>query len=135
MARGYKKTGQMGHWRRMVVGRAALVLVLQGLSLFAACGASFAGDAAAHGDSTIVAQAEAAKIFHGVGKVVNVDAASGFVTIDHEDIPGLMDAMEMQFQAMPAKILEEVKVGDTVAFALDGKNWTILEIQKLTAAK
>ncbi len=119
----------------MVVGRAALVLILQGVSLFAPCGASFAGDAAAPSDSTTVAQAEAAKIFHGVGKVVNVDAASGFITIDHEDIPGLMSAMEMQFQAKPVKILEDVKVGDKVAFGLDGKNWTILEIQKLTPAK
>ncbi len=125
----------MGRWRRMVVGQAALVLILQGASLFAPRGASFAADAAAHSHSTTIAQAEAARIFHGVGTVVSVDAASGFITIDHEDIPGLMNAMEMQFQAKPAKILEDVKSGDKVAFALDGKNWTILEIRKLTPTK
>ncbi len=119
----------------MVVGLAALVLILQGLSLFTRHSESFAGDAAAHRHSTTVAQAEAAKIFHGVGNVVSVDAASGFITIDHEDIPGLMSAMEMQFQAKPAKILEDVKVGDKVTFGLDGKNWAILEIQKLTTTK
>lgn len=78
----------------------------------------------------IVAQAEAAKIFHGVGKITAIDAASGTLTIDHEAIPGLMEAMEMPYQAKPPKLLEGLQLGDKVDFAVDGKSLTIVEVRK-----
>jgi Cu(I)/Ag(I) efflux system periplasmic protein CusF len=74
--------------------------------------------------------AAAAKIFHGVGAITGLDAASGEVGIDHEAIPGLMSAMEMEYQARPAKILEGLKRGDKVEFELDGKTLTILAIKQ-----
>jgi hypothetical protein len=46
---------------------------------------------------------EAAKIFHGVGTVTAVDAASGVLAVDHGDIPGFMDAMEMSYKARPRR--------------------------------
>jgi Cu/Ag efflux protein CusF len=49
------------------------------------------------------------------GVVVSVDAAKGEVTLDHEDIPGLMKAMTMTFQADPA-LLASVETGDQVEF-------------------
>ena len=90
--------------------------------------------------TTALAQADqrpppAAKIFHGVGAITGMDAASGEVSIDHEDIPGLMSAMEMEYRARPAKILEGLKRGDKVAFDLDGKTLTILGIRKRDPAK
>ena len=78
----------------------------------------------------IVAQAEAAKIFHGVGKITAIDAASGALTIDHAAIPGLMEAMEMPYEAKPAKLLGGLKIGDKVDFAVDGKTLTIVEVRK-----
>ena len=75
------------------------------------------------------------EIFHGVGSITGLDAAAGEVSIDHEDIPGLMGAMEMEYQARPAQILEGLKRGDKVAFALDGKTLTILGIMKRDPAK
>jgi Cu/Ag efflux protein CusF len=89
-----------------------------------------AGASAEPQSRTVAAQAAAQKIFHGKGKVTGVNAAAGLVTIAHEDIPGLMDAMEMQFEAKPAKLLEGLKAGDKVEFAIDGKTYTLLEISR-----
>lgn len=94
------------------------------LAIFCACAPASAGQ------GVEVAQAETAKIFHGAGKITAVDAASGLVSIDHGEIVGLMDAMEMQYEARPAKILDGLKVGDKVDFAVDGRTLTILEIGK-----
>ncbi len=49
------------------------------------------------------------------GVVMSVDAAKGEVTLDHEDIPGLMKAMKMTFQADPA-LLTGVEAGQRVEF-------------------
>jgi Cu/Ag efflux protein CusF len=103
--------------------RAALIFL-------ACCRAVLADECPATGGPLTVAQAEAAKIFHGVGKITAIDAASGAVTIDHGAIPGLMEAMEMPYQAKPAKLLEGLKPGDKVDFAVDGKSLTIVEVRK-----
>jgi len=76
----------------------------------------------------VFAQATAQKVFRGKGKITGLDAAAGFVTIAHEDIPGLMDAMEMQFQAEPAKIPQGLKIGDKVDFSVEGRTYKLLEI-------
>ena len=48
------------------------------------------------------------------GKVVSVDQKKPAVTLDHEDIPGLMKAMEMEFDVEDAIILDGIKAGDQV---------------------
>jgi Cu/Ag efflux protein CusF len=100
---------------------------LAALTILACCGAVLADEGSR---PMIVAQANAAKIFHGVGKITAIDAASGALTIDHAAIPGLMEAMEMPYEAKPAKLLEGLKVGDKVDFAVDGKTLMILEVSK-----
>jgi len=107
-------------------------------SLFAAALSAvlICGAAAAAERPVLVAQAEAgAKIFHGKGKITGVNAAAGLVTIAHEAIPGLMDAMEMQFEARPAKILDGLKAGDAVTFTLEGKGYKLLEISHAAPGK
>ena len=37
-------------------------------------------------------------IFHGVGVVKAIDAATGALTLDHEEIKGFMAAMEMMYR-------------------------------------
>jgi Cu(I)/Ag(I) efflux system periplasmic protein CusF len=81
------------------------------------------------------AAARAAKIFHGVGVITGLDAASGVVSIDHEEIPGLMNAMEMQYEARPAKMLDGLKLGDKVEFDVNGKTLKILAISKRDPAR
>jgi len=48
------------------------------------------------------------------GKVTAVDAPAKSVTIDHEDIPGLMKGMEMKFHVESEAALAGVKAGDHV---------------------
>ncbi|MCM3878365.1 MAG: SCO family protein [Thermoanaerobaculia bacterium] len=48
------------------------------------------------------------------GVVVSVDRAGGKVTLKHEAVPGYMDAMTMPFAVGAAKILDDLKPGDTV---------------------
>jgi Cu/Ag efflux protein CusF len=97
------------------------------LTVLASCGAVLANELSR---PIIVAQAEAAKIFHGVGTITGIDSASGSLTINHAAIPGLMEAMEMSYETKPAKLLEGLKIGDKVDFALDGKSLTILEVSQ-----
>ncbi|HEV3259260.1 MAG TPA: copper-binding protein [Gemmataceae bacterium] len=47
-------------------------------------------------------------------KVVAVDASKPAVTLDHEDIPGLMKGMEMEFRVEGPQILDGLKPGDQV---------------------
>jgi protein SCO1/2 len=54
------------------------------------------------------------KLYDVKGKVVAVDADNNKVTLDHEDIPGLMKAMEMKFPVADAKMFEGIKPGDEV---------------------
>ncbi len=48
------------------------------------------------------------------GKVMAVNSDKSLVKLDHEDIPGLMPAMEMEFKVENAKMLAGLKVGDQV---------------------
>jgi protein SCO1/2 len=54
------------------------------------------------------------KLYEIKGKVVDVDTKKPAVTLDHEDIPGLMKAMEMEFRVESDKLLEGLKPGDQV---------------------
>jgi protein SCO1/2 len=48
------------------------------------------------------------------GKVVAVDRQKPAVTLDHEDIPGLMKGMEMEFPVSDTRLLEGLRAGDQV---------------------
>jgi len=48
------------------------------------------------------------------GKVVSADAAKGEVTLNHEAIPGFMEAMTMPYKLKDASILSELHPGDTI---------------------
>jgi Cu(I)/Ag(I) efflux system periplasmic protein CusF len=102
-------------------------LCLATLTILTSCGAVLAKEGSR---PMIVAQAEAAKIFRGVGTITGIDAASGALTINHGAIPGLMEAMEMPYEAKPAKLLEGFRIGDKVDFAVDGKTLTIVDVRK-----
>jgi Cu/Ag efflux protein CusF len=52
----------------------------------------------------------------GRGTVLSVDAAAGLVTIDHGDIPGLMEGMTMTFEVADPALLSGVASGQEVEF-------------------
>ena len=54
------------------------------------------------------------KVYKLHGKVVSTDAAKGEVTLNHEAIPGLMEAMTMPYKLKDATILGELHPGDVI---------------------
>ena len=68
----------------------------------------------------------------GVVKKVNVE--QGSIELDHEDIPGLMPPMVMEFFVTDKTMLDGLKVGDRVDFVLRYKRPTETII-KITKAK
>ena len=67
------------------------------------------------------------------GKVDDLNAAQGKVTIEHDAIPNLnMDGMTMVFRASDPAMLKAVKKGDRIQFTADRVNGqlTVTKIQK-----
>jgi Cu/Ag efflux protein CusF len=63
---------------------------------------------------TGTAPKDQAKLYDVKGKVVAVDPTKQTVTLDHEDIPGLMKAMRMEFKVADPKLLDGLAAGDSV---------------------
>ncbi|MGB0065880.1 MAG: SCO family protein [Terracidiphilus sp.] len=58
--------------------------------------------------------APAFKVYKLRGKVVSTNSATGEVTVNHEAIPGFMDAMTMPYKLKDPSILSELHPGDTI---------------------
>jgi protein SCO1 len=54
------------------------------------------------------------KVYHLRGKVIAADPATGQVTLQHEAIPGFMDAMTMPYKLKDPGILNELHPGDEI---------------------
>ena len=54
------------------------------------------------------------KVYKLRGKVVSTDAAKGEATLNHEAIPGFMEAMTMPYKLKDASILSELHPGDVI---------------------
>ena len=48
------------------------------------------------------------------GKIVSIDKAAKQVTVDHEEIPGLMGAMTMAYPVKDERVLDSLSPGDEV---------------------
>jgi Cu(I)/Ag(I) efflux system periplasmic protein CusF len=97
---------------------AALAVVAIGFALFALAGPSRS------------ASEEASPLAHGIVK--GIDAKAERVTLDHEDIPGVMMAMTMAYGVVNPALLSKVEVGQAVDFRLgkDGDgNYVVTEIE------
>ena len=71
------------------------------------------------------------KTYKSIGVIKSIDADAGKITVDHEEIPGYMAAMEMTEAVSDAKMLEAVKAGDKIEFEMQRTNANLL-ITKLT---
>jgi Cu/Ag efflux protein CusF len=74
----------------------------------------------------------AAKEYPIKGTVVAVNPDKPSVKLDHEDIPGLMQAMQMEFRVADKSLLEAIKVGDQVQGQLkkDDSGYVITRLEK-----
>ncbi len=70
--------------------------------------------------------------YDGKGVVTKVDLKIGSVELDHEDIPGVMPPMKMEFYVSDKKLLDGLNVGDRVDFVLRYKDHTetVVNIKK-----
>jgi Cu/Ag efflux protein CusF len=68
-------------------------------------------------------------LFRGIGVVTDIHPATGSLTINHEEIPGLMPAMEMMLRVDPRALSNGVRAGDKVEFWVEGKTFTIRDIR------
>ena len=70
-----------------------------------------------HSDSPkpdATAQAQNYKTYPLRGKVVSTDPAKGEVTVDHQAIPGFMEAMTMPYKVRDTRMLGELHPGDLI---------------------
>lgn len=73
-----------------------------------------------------------AKVYEVTGKVVSLDPAKKVVSLDHEDIPGFMKAMTMEFPVADAKLLDGMKAGDAVRgkITAEGGSYAVTSLDK-----
>ena len=66
-----------------------------------------------------------------------INRKEGWIEINHEPIPGLMPAMEMEWFVQKKSLLDHVAVGDKVNFTIvdTGKAQIITELKRATEQK
>ncbi len=62
--------------------------------------------------------------YDGKGEVTKINLELGSVELKHEDMPGLMPAMQMEFFVKDKSILKGLAVGDRVDFVVEYKHPT-----------
>ena len=86
-------------------------------TVLASCLFAISALAGCHSSSTQASQGGAdssVTVYHLRGKVVSTDVPHGIVVVDHEAIPGFMDAMTMPYQLKDPTIASELHPGDTI---------------------
>ena len=73
--------------------------------------------------------------FRGTGVATAIDPETGSLTINHQEIKGLMPAMEMLFSVDPRSLSDGVKPGDRIEFSLEEKTYTIRDLKVVEQAK
>jgi len=57
--------------------------------------------------------------YHGVGVVKSINPKAPSIEIDHKDIEGLMEGMQMEFPVTDARLLNGIAVNDQIDFTLE----------------
>jgi Cu(I)/Ag(I) efflux system protein CusF len=71
--------------------------------------------------------------YNARGKITKINNDLGSIEFDHEDIPGLMPPMIMEFFVKDKAILEGLAVGDEVNFVIEYKHpaETVVSVTKV----
>jgi len=85
-------------------------------------------------DSAFEPDVEPVGIFRGVGVVKDVQATTGAITLDHDEIKGCMPAMEMMFRVQSPSLSADLRPGDAIAFDLDAARYTIIGVRRVAPA-
>ena len=87
------------------------IIVLLALVLLTACGNS--------NTPTGPAAAVQTRSYQGVGVVKSINPKAPSIEIDHKDIEGLMEGMQMEFPVTDPRILNGIAVNDQIDFTLE----------------
>jgi protein SCO1/2 len=97
------------------VWRAVVCLVL---SVVFVAGCKGSGGGASNASGAGASAAGELKTFPIRGKIVSVDAAKGSVMLDHEAVPGFMEAMTMSYKLKDPTVASELHSGDRITATL-----------------
>jgi Cu/Ag efflux protein CusF len=89
------------------------------LTLIAACSNGRGPSPVATPGPSAPAAATPANTYQGVGTVKSISPKVPAIEIDHEDIVGLMQGMQMEFRVTDAALLNGLAVNDRVDFTID----------------
>jgi Cu/Ag efflux protein CusF len=70
-----------------------------------------------------------------VGVVTAIDPTTGALTLDHEEIKGLMPAMVMMYRVDPRSVSDGLRLGDKIEFGLEAQTYTIRDVKLIESAK
>jgi Cu/Ag efflux protein CusF len=62
--------------------------------------------------------------YNGKGTVTKINLTIGSVEVNHENIEGLMPAMQMEFYVTDKALLNGLKIGDKIDFVVEYKGGT-----------
>ena len=81
----------------------------------------------------LLAACQRAHVYDGHGKVVEVQRENGQVIIEHQDIPGLMPAMTMNFDVPDPALLARLAPGQVIDFKLEftGQAYRVIDAKIL----
>ncbi len=109
-----------------------LAPILLGATLVCGCGKK--EPAPATSDSAKVS-AGPIKSGQGRGIVRAIDTGARTITLDHGNVPNVMDAMTMEYYCDQPQTLRELKIGDSVAFTLQDRGEGNFVVSAITAVK
>ena len=90
------------------------------LALIAACGSDRSGPTASTTPTTSSPAATVpANTYQGVGTVKSISPKVPAIEIDHDEIIGLMQAMQMEFPVTDSALLNGLAVNDRIEFTID----------------
>jgi len=96
-----------------------LIIVGASLTLITACGSQSGPTQPGSPTPQGPAAAVQTTSYKGVGVVKGIDPKAPAIEIDHEDIVGLMPAMQMQFPVTDANLLQGIAVNDHIDFTIE----------------
>lgn len=111
--------------------KSRIVIICAALFLTAACNKQPANQQTNAPTPTGPAAAVAANTYEGVGVVKSINTKTPAIEIDHQDIEGLMPAMQMEFPVTDASLLNGIAVNDKIDFTIESAKGDM----KVTAIK
>ena len=110
----------------------AKVFALGSLVFLVACSKQEQQQNSSPDSAKIAASTTPVKEGQGRGIIKGIDTASKTMLLDHNDIPGVMDAMAMNYKVDNPALLSAAKVGDSILFTLQDRGEGNFVVTKVT---